>query len=509
MFCSDFYGDRAFDRLRPGDQMALAAWQRISEVLCEQSEIPTALPSSVTVQEAIQVTLGQLADERVPEAAEPSRLDMLGWLELPMDDVPALIIAGFNEPFVPTSLNSDLFLPNALRRELGLVDNDRRYARDVYALRMLLESHDTVHIIGGRRSRDGTPMAPSRLLFATSSETAAKRALQFFRPPRAPSPAHSYPGNSPTVGASHFLISRPQPLKERMTRLPITGFRAYLACPYRFYLTYVQRLTVLRDDAEELDGAAFGVLAHEVLKRFGRGRSRHSMDAEVIRRTLHRHLNRCVVELYGRTALPAVYVQVEQLRLRLEAFALRQAEWASQGWRIELIEVPTEPGGGAPFKVDADSIRLTGRIDRIDRNTVTGQWAILDYKTSDAAATPEKNHRQSGAWIDLQLPLYRYLAAELLAGAGSPPGSLSTENCRLGYISLPKDVSAVGFQLAEWTDAELHEADETARGVVRRIWREEFWPPVDPPPPFTDHLAPICQMAEPSTTRPPTGLSCG
>ena len=33
----------------------------------------------------------------------------------------------------------------------------------------------------------------------------------------------------------------------------------------------------------------------------------------------------------------------------------------------------------------------------------------------------------------------------------------------------------------------------TARGIVRLIWDEQFWPPTSPPPDFSDDLAVICQ----------------
>ena len=59
-----------------------------------------------------------LAD--VPPDVADDAVELLGWLELPLDDTPAAIITSFNEGFVPTSLNSDLFLPNELRRRLGL-----------------------------------------------------------------------------------------------------------------------------------------------------------------------------------------------------------------------------------------------------------------------------------------------------------------------------------------------------------------------------------------------------
>src|SRR5690606_21138049 len=151
---------------------------------------------------------------------------------------------------------------------------------------------------------------------------------------------------------------------------------------------------------------------------------------------------------FGRSALPAVTVQVEQLRARLHAFAQWQAEWAAAGWRIAAFEAhPPEPG--VPFDVDGRPILLRGRIDRIDHNERTGEWAVFDYKTSDTGEKPEKTHRKGRGdakrWIDLQLPLYRHLLPALRDGDGAqivPPDAV--DRVRLGYILLPRDLDGVG-----------------------------------------------------------------
>lgn len=66
-----------------------------------------------------------------------------------------------------------------------------------------------------------------------------------------------------------------------------------------------------------------------------------------------------------------------------------------------------------------------------------------------------------------------------------------TGDVRFGYIVLPKDISQVDALIAEWTTADLDGADEVARDVVRRIRRQEFWPPAATPD-FAEDYAPIC-----------------
>ena len=108
---------------------------------------------------------------------------------------------------------------------------------------------------------------------------------------------------------------------------------------------------------------------------------------------------------------------------------------------------------------------------------------IIDYKSSDTPSTPEKAHRSNDEWIDLQLPLYRHLAAGMGIN-GSP---------QLAYVVLPKDTSKIDILVAEWTEEELKSADDVAAEVIRNVRAKKFWPPAESPPDFSEDFAPICQ----------------
>src|SRR5690606_26240689 len=115
-------------------------------------------------------------------------VELLGWLELRLDDAPVAVITGFNEPFLPESVNAHPFLPNSLRERLGLVGNSRRFARDAYELTALVHSRERLRVIAGRRSATGDPLRPSRLAFAVEGETLARRVEQFYAPGEALDP---------------------------------------------------------------------------------------------------------------------------------------------------------------------------------------------------------------------------------------------------------------------------------------------------------------------------------
>ncbi len=476
------FGQTALDPRLPGDRSVLLACRQIHNVVCSNHGIPAQLVPTITATEAVQLVLDQLAGEPIPPLPAPEAIELLGWLELPLDDAPVLVVTSLNEGTVPSSLNGDLFLPNQLRRQLDIEDNARRYARDVYALAVLCASRERLTVIAGRRTLEGDPLLPSRLMFATDPPTAARRAKRLFSSEATSSAAVILPGAPVPAEKSKLKVPRPRPLEQRIASMRVTQFRDYLACPYRFYLRHCLDLKCVSDAAKELDALAFGTLLHEVLRTFGESPLATSTDPEAIGELLSDSLDTLIRQFYGKAPLPVIQIQAEQLRRRLAAFARWQAEWAGQGWRIKCVEWQPEPENAA-ILVEGQRLALRGRIDRIDVNEDTGARVIFDYKSSNSPDPPDKTHRAKGQWVDLQLPLYRHLAAGM--GMEGP--------LQLGYIALPKDTTRVGPLLAEWTEDELAEADEIAREVIRGVWSEKFWPPASPPPRGFEEFAGICQ----------------
>ncbi len=481
------------------DHFQVATFRQIRAVLVEQQSIPARVQPIVTSSQAVDLIADQLQSTRIPPRSDEAAIEMLGWLELPLDTNPALIVTSFNEGFVPTSINSDLFLPDNLRRQLGLVDNSRRYARDAYALSTLLATRPDITLIAARRDGEGNPRVPSRLAFATDRETVAQRSLVFFQNADAPSVTPALLGDDDIPEHSQFVVPRPSPSDETLDSLSVTAFRSYLACPYRFYLRYVLKLESIDDAVEELDAPTFGNVVHEVLNRFGDHAVRDSTNAGEIQRFLRHELNQYFDKAYGRDRLPAVEVQLMQLRARLDAFADWQARWAKRGWQIRYTETA---GGPEPIRLHGDegrSLALRGRIDRIDYHPELDQWTVFDYKTSDQAKSPEQTHRRAGEWVDLQLPLYRLILASM-----GIEGSM-----QYGYIVLPKDLTKVGELIADWSDAELDQAEAVAMEVVQSVLNREFWPPTYPAPNILTDYGAICQdnVFEPCTELAAAGSS--
>ena len=466
----------------------IAACDAIRDALAAQRDIPDELAPSVSCAEALRLLLQSLSGQTVPPRADHTAVELLGWLELPLDDAPALIVSGFNDGLVPASRNSDLFLPNELRRQLGLEDNNRIYARDAYALSVIAASRTSLKLIAGRRSADNDPLIPSRLLFACEPQEMALRTLGFLRGSSKLKPRIELAG-SLTAGRKQSVFAPPQPLEPlaELKSMKVTEFKDYLACPYRYYLRHRLKLEGIDDGGNELGGGEFGSLLHEVLKAFGESEAATSDAADDVKQALNDLLDDQVSRQFGKHPLAAVNVQVEQIRYRLEKFADWQAGWVAEGWAIEVTECDIKDET-APFTVDDLPLYLRGRIDRIDRNRATGEIVIFDYKTGESANKPEKTHRRRDDWVDLQLPLYRHLVQY----AADKFADVDPATVRLGYIVIPKSLDAIGHHVAAWTADDLADADETARGVIRDIRAGIFGPPNGPPPAFFEEFAAIC-----------------
>jgi hypothetical protein len=474
------YGQSSLDPNTTHGDALIRALQSIGDALREQTVLPddSSLSPHVTFSQAMTLTLRQLNSATLPEPGGEPAVELMGFLDLAMDDAPLTVVTSLNEGHVPAMLNSDPLLPNDLRRQLGLVDNTRRYARDLLRLRSMLTSRQALRLIASRHNAAGDPLTPSRLLLACDDETLTARVQAFYDPPAPQVKAPLF-----TPGAhDQFLIPLPTQDEPVLDRLRVTAFADYLACPYRFYLKHVRRLDELNDAHEEMDPLAFGSLGHDVLHRFGQSALCDSDDADAIGEMLSDQLDQLAAARFGRdNSHVAVRLQIEQMRQRLRHFAHVQAMEAAEGWRIVATEREVE----TTIQVDGGPFTLTGRLDRIDYHPERG-YRILDYKTADQKRTPNQTHRGRDAngqpvWRDLQLPLYQVLGRAIHI-EGDPA---------LGYFNLPKQQQDTGIALAPWDATMLEDAFATRDWVITHIRDQVFWPPADPPD-WADHYTRLC-----------------
>ncbi|MCA9068376.1 MAG: hypothetical protein KDA84_05610, partial [Planctomycetaceae bacterium] len=215
------YGIHPLHRDREQDRRTFAACEMIQEVLAAIEDLPPSLAPKVSGAEALRLVLRDLEGRLVVDQPGEKEVALSGWLDLPWDDAPAIIVTGMNEGIVPNSQNPDAFLPNSLRRQMNLDDNDRRLSRDAYALSLLAASRQELRLIVGRRTEANDPLNPSRLLFACENSELPERVKQLFSTPKTlRNRVQIVGGLTPGGGSAIFHVPEPEPLP-----MPISSMR--------------------------------------------------------------------------------------------------------------------------------------------------------------------------------------------------------------------------------------------------------------------------------------------
>jgi inactivated superfamily I helicase len=416
--------------------------------------------------EALSLLLLQLQKVRI--ADDPSdhmhSVEVLGWLELALDDAPNLVVLGVNEGSLPELISADAFLPDALRSKIGLLDNQKRLARDLFTLATLTRSKEALHLICGRSSLSGEPLRPSPILFACEALEAATRIQLFYSAQETKLLNPLPPGDKATAFPS------PVPLQpQTKLQISVTGFATYLDCPYRYYLKHVLKLREVHDKEHELNAMSFGSLLHRFLQDFAQSDVADSVTETLIKDFLLSTLDTFFSRHFGANCLPAVLLQRKQLERRLGTFAKMQAEHRAEGWRITHSELAWPTDAQILALDDGTPVLITGRIDRIDTHEQSGALYVLDYKTGDKKADPAKRHKNNQRWFDLQLPLYRALALAL-----NPQTQV-----QVGYFGLGSTDETSAFISLDWEESVFVEALSVAKSVAQKIKDGIFWPPAE------------------------------
>jgi len=472
------YEVRMVNPNNPGDEEFITVAQLMDSILHELASETIGI-LGIEKKYALELLLQRLKAQHYYLERKGAIIDLEGWLELPWNDAPFLIVTGMNDGFVPDGRLSDVFLPDSLRRQLGLRHDMDRIARDAYLMQGLIESRQgdgRVCFMVSKTSSTGDPLKPSRLLFRCSDVELPQRARQLFGD--TDDTQDNYP---PTIS---FLLEASPPADVPagmldLKRMSVTRFKDYLACPFRFYLKHVLGMESLDDEKGEMDSLDFGSLVHEVLQKMVRSdEMRRCGNALELRTFLCAEAERWVTKRFGKSPPLQIKIQLDAAQQRLRAAAQVQADLVREGWEIVDSETKIESA--------LAGMLISGKVDRIDRHRETGRIRILDYKTSDKAQRPKEAHLGSASedtvdymkidtngkvkrWTDLQLPLYRMLL---------PEKEIFLSPIELGYFNLPKAVNDTGVVIWEdFNDELLESARSCAESVVKDIQNLKFWPP--------------------------------
>ena len=459
------FRSRTLDETEPGDREFAAAAEAVSALISECGDD----------HDLLALRLDEATYSLEPDAGDEIITD--GWLELPFLDADELVVAGFQEGCVPESVVGHPFLPDSLRRRLGLADNAAKERRDraILAIAVGDRSPDAVRFLFHSADAQGDVVKPSRLLFETDDDADLVERVKALYGERAGTPDGPAADLPP---GWRLRLPIPPPFRA-IERISPTRLDAYLRCPFTYYLNDKSVIGDKRldDRAEELQSWEYGNLAHEALEEFGRSALKDSTDADAIAAFLGERVDAQLAERFG-TSVPAiVWMQGESVKRRLRHFAAIQSAHRAAGWRIVDVERKLELSYSFP-RPDGSTgtTRFHGKCDRIDRNEKTGRWRVIDYKTWDSADKAQCVRRKKDGtleWSSLQLAIY---CAMLDADGRGEFAEATRDMIEAGYCVLGKTADDVLFG-EPFDGGLLPEAEKVIRELLPRIERGIFWPP--------------------------------
>jgi ATP-dependent helicase/nuclease subunit B len=413
-------------------------------------------------------------------------IDVLGWLELPFERGPHLVVCGMNDGKVPAHVPGDPWLGESASKSLGLPTNESRAARDAYLARYLTECRNRdgrVDWICGKTSAGGDTMLPSRILLNAGGDELARRVRHLFR--------ELPPADS---GLRWHADWKWQPRQVgHGERIRVTAFKDWLACPFRYYLKHVVGMQQPEPDRLEWNARDYGTIFHQIVEWWGQDEeAREFSKTEALSEWFSQRLDKLVAQRFGKSPTLAIRLQTESLRNRLEWLAHEQAVLRASGWRTIDVE--------RSFELTLGKWTVRGMIDRIDEHPDFGQ-RVIDYKTSASLGKvsgehcskvtantrllehwgeespvfftmDEKGKPQTLRWTNLQLPLY---AAAIRERTGTLPTP-----CYIGVGTSRDKVKVDPWE--EFSEAHLESAWKCAEWIGGQIAGSVFWPPAEKVP---------------------------
>ncbi len=244
----------------------------------------------------------------------------------------------------------------------------------------------------------------------------------------------------------------------------------YAKCPFFFFVRKVLKISEEDEASDETDPTTWGSIAHEVLERFYR-RCGDALPARLdsAAQAMYEEIALQVLEEWEKRdtwlGLPPLWAQARE--------SVREAVLDYLTWELKLMhrddQVPEWLEYGFGYGSDRivtiegedltgvrRTLRLTGRIDRVDKVANGARYHIIDYKSG--GAPPAKGYDDGSV---LQTPLYMQAVAT----------SEAVNVASGGYRSIRRRSAE---SVLQWGDARFERALRIAFSIPERVHQGLF-----------------------------------
>ncbi len=338
-----------------------------------------------------------LGGETVTFEGEPlSGIQVMGILETRCLDFKNLVIIGLNESKWPRTFTNASFIPHNIRKAFALPsieEQDAMYAYYFYRLIQRAENISATYNVVKDGIQTGELSRYGYQLLFDSPHKPVKKNLDF---------SFATGKMQPIVVAGSEALSK-KLLDKNSTEFPLSpsAINTYLQCNLRFYFKYLAGLPEPDELKEEIDGAIFGTIFHEVLEELYTpfvGKTVNTADIDKIlndRIRLDNLILRKIRKVYLKqpeddgTFIPEgkTILFFENLKIYIEKLLNIDRETAP----FQIVSL--EKSYYTSFDIEINGVTKQlftgGKIDRIDK--VNGVARIIDYKTGNVGSLAFKD----------------------------------------------------------------------------------------------------------------------
>lgn len=318
----------------------------------------------------------------VPEAPERAQVVVLPFNQLLGRHFPALVVPGCDEVRLAPSPEPPGAWTAAQREVLGLPPRAQLEATLREGWRHAMQTPQ-VDVLWRKTDDTGEPVLPSPLVQQLVLDERGERASE----PRERRDVAPQPVARPAPAAPGLDVAR----------LSASAYEDLRKCPYRFFALRQMGLQETQEIDTDLDKRDFGNWVHEVLRRFHESLQREPLEERAQR-----------VALMDRMAQDVT----RDLHMPPGEFLPFEAAWPQvrEGYLDELVKFEAKERAAfesaeTEHEIALGTVRLMGRIDRIDRGPDGGRL-VMDYKTESLTKTQA---RIKTPYEDTQLAFYAAL----------------------------------------------------------------------------------------------------
>jgi len=266
--------------------------------------------------------------------------------------------------------------------------------------------------------------------------------------------------------------------------LSTTKIQNYVDCPFAYLCAHIWNIEVSREPQIGLDALTEGLLIHKVLEQFVQDFLCSQLQnwSDFLEEVDDDFLNGLIARINALFRPKLYFVpdllweqDLNNLKVGLRNFVEEERRYCRTGFVPILTEKMYTLNDAFRIGNDpASPVTITGKIDRIDRNSSGERFLVIDYKRSDSGIIDIVNGAQRGQ--QLQIPLYLLILlknrpAEQVGGAFYY--SFKDGKRTRGFLVDSKFEHTSGL-----TQSDLNELlDETQRNVtaiLEQIYRGNF-----------------------------------